>query len=266
MGGHVDVLADYASEGRRRIRSASVESPTSTRRVSFDQFDPVGRELSRREIKDGATTETKVTYDALGRLRDVMKVDGGTTLPEWAYSYDALGNLFVLRDFIGSAGATLSYRSGDRDRVCRIGYGPGGLGGTACNVVYDDVGNTVEQATRTGTRRLDYFASGNVRHITEGAAQASFRYDPFGAVQELDITGVGVTDTRHDRRYGGLIARQSLLHEPGWDLRSRGEIRAVRRSKIERRVPWHDGLHELPVERRGRSGGVPSVAPRSAPL
>ena len=46
MGGHVDVLADYASEGRRRIRSASVESPTSTRRVSFDQFDPVGRELS----------------------------------------------------------------------------------------------------------------------------------------------------------------------------------------------------------------------------
>jgi YD repeat-containing protein len=47
--------------------------------VIFEQFDPLGRELSRREIKDGAATDTKVTYDALGRLSEVMKVEGGTT-------------------------------------------------------------------------------------------------------------------------------------------------------------------------------------------
>jgi RHS repeat-associated protein len=212
MGGHVDFLADYANEGRRLIRSASVESPMGARRVIFEQCDPAGRELSRREIKDGATTTTKVTYDALGRLRDVMKVEGGTTLPLWAYGYDPLGNLHVLRHFPESTpNASLSYHQvGDRDRVCRIGYGPG-LGGTTCNVVYDGVGNTIEQATRTGTRRLDYFASGSVRRITEGAAQASFRYDPFGAMQELDVIGVGVTDTRHDRHYGRLIERRDLV-------------------------------------------------------
>jgi RHS repeat-associated protein len=197
--------AVYANDGRRLIKEAAVVTPSGSRRTIFEQFDPIGREVSRREIKDGAATNTQITYDALGRLRDVMRVDGGITLPEWAYGYDPLGNLLLLRDFVGSAGATLSYRTGDRDRVCRIGYGPGGLGGTACNVAYDVMVNTIEQVTRTGVRRLEYFASGNVRHITEGAAQATFRYDPFGAVQDLDVIGAGVSDTRHDRRYGGLI-------------------------------------------------------------
>jgi RHS repeat-associated protein len=213
MGGNIHFLADYATEGRRLIRSASVESPLGFRRMTFEQFDPVGRELSQDEINDGVGTNTQITYDALGRLRDVMKVDGGTTLPLWAYGYDPLGNLHVLRHFPDSKpDAWLSYhQAGDRDRVCRIGYGPGGLGGTACNVTYDGVGNTIEQATRTGVRRLEYFASGNVRRITEGAAQASFRYDPFGAVRELDVTGTGVSDTRRDRRYGGLIERRDQV-------------------------------------------------------
>jgi RHS repeat-associated protein len=131
--------------------------------------------------------------------------------------------------------------------VCRIGYGSG-LGGTACNVSYDGVGNIIEQVTRTGVRRLEYFASGNVRRITEGPAQASFRYDPFGAVQELDVTGVGVSDTRHDRRYGGLIERrEQVVNGTTTTFISRnipgpGGIVASRRGKKQ---DWIFGFGEL---------------------
>ena len=147
--------------------------------------------------------ETNVAYDPLGRLEHARRNDGAAAVFDWAYSYDALGNVQELRDLIGTAGAALSY--GGSDSVCRIGYGPGGLGGTACNVKHDDAGNIVEQLTRTGGRKLSYFASGKVRRIAEGAAQATFRYDAFGNVHELDITGAGVSDTRDERRYGPLI-------------------------------------------------------------
>src|ERR1035441_3924794 len=74
----------------------------------------------------------------------------------------------------------------------------------------------VRQPTRTGQRVLSYFASGNVRAIDESGVHASsaharFRYDAFGAVQELDLQGNGTTDTRHDRRYGELIERRDQV-------------------------------------------------------
>ena len=139
------------------------------------------------------------------------KTAGATTLLSWQYNYDALGNTVGLNDLVGNAGATMSFGSGDRDRVCRIGYGSGGLGGTACNVGHDGAGNIIDQATRTGHRTLSYFVSGKVRGIMEGTAQATFRYNPFSNVQELDVSGAGVSDTRHDRRYGQLIERRDQV-------------------------------------------------------
>jgi RHS repeat-associated protein len=213
FGGVTHYTASYAAGGRRLIKEMGVDSAHGARRIFDSRYDPVGRELSRREVNgEGVITGTNVTYDALGRLRDVVKVEGGTTLPQWAYGSDPLGNVHFLRHFPDSTpDAWLSYQQvGDRDRVCRIDYGPG-PSGAACNVVYDGVGNTIEQVTRTGVRRLSYFASGNVRSITEGAALANFRYDAFGDVQELDIAGPGISDARHDRRYGGLITRHDKV-------------------------------------------------------
>ena len=145
----------------------------------------------------------------LGRLGHALSTDGATTIFDWVYSYDALGNLHVLRDLLYTAGATISYGSADRDRICRIGYGTGGLGGTACNVAFNAVGNIIEQLTRTGQRTVGYFNSGKVRSIDQSGAQARFRYDGFGNVHQLDVTGLGVPFVRHDLRYGGLIERQS---------------------------------------------------------
>jgi RHS repeat-associated protein len=210
-GGIIDYEASYADLGRRLMNQARIRSPLESRDIIYLSYDPLGRELSRREIKNGAATGTDVAYDALGRLSMATKTEGVTKLFNWQYGYDALGNLVALNDLLGAADATLSLRTGDRDRVCRIGYGNSGLGGTACNVSYDSVGNVVAEPTRTGQRVFNYFDSGKVRSVADGTAGATFRYDALGSVQELDVVGTGVSDTRHDRRYGGLIERRDQI-------------------------------------------------------
>ena len=212
-GGTVDYAAIYADSGRRLMKEVTVSSAFGSRRILYLSYDPLGREQVRREIQDGAATgpKTNIGYDTLGRLSSALRTNDTMILFSRHFTYDALGNVLAQGDALGEADATLSYRTVDRDRVCRVGYGNGGLGGTACNVVYDAVGNLVQQPTRVGQRQLSYFASGAIRTITEQAVQARFRYDAFGGVQDLDIQGNGVTDTRRDRRYGGLIERREQM-------------------------------------------------------
>lgn len=199
--------ADYADVGRRLFKKSIVASGANTRSLTIDSYDAVGRELSRTEVNPSGGTQT-ASYDALGRLDATIKFNGRPTLAKWAYGYDPLGNVLRLSDGVSTAGATLSYDSTDRDRICRIGYGNGGLGGTACNVVHDSFGNVIDEPTRTGHNRLSYFNSGRVRSIDDAAqANVKFRYDGFGDVQELDL--VSSSETRSDRRYGSLISHRT---------------------------------------------------------
>ena len=101
---------------------------------------------------------------------------------------------------------TLSYQSTDRDRICSIGYGSAALS-AACDVKYDGLGNITEQKSRSnGVRKFEYFANGQVKKIADGNGNAAdFRYDAFGAVQQLELTG-NTPDTRHDHHFGGLIS------------------------------------------------------------
>ncbi len=185
FGGNTVYHADYADAGRRLLKEAEVESATGSRRVIFLNYDAIGRELGRREIRDGAADgpKTNVAYDTLGRLALVVQSLGATTLSNWAFTYDALGNLIHLDDTLAAADATLSFAAADRDRVCRIGYGNGGLGGTACNAVHDVLGNLVSQPTRSGMRDLSYFGAGGIRGISEAGREARFAYDAFGQVR-----------------------------------------------------------------------------------
>ncbi len=118
-----------------------------------------------------------------------------------------------------------------------IGYGADR--GTACNVTYDQIGNIVAQPTRTGVRQLSYLADGSVRRVIDGSTAAHFRYDAFGEVQELDLTSSTSPDTRHDRRYGGLIA---------WRDEAAG---ASTTSVLTRTIPGPDGF----VATRHGAGG-----------
>ncbi len=206
--------------------------------VSFAGVDAVGRERSLREFIDGATNgpKTNVSYNALGQLSNAVQSEGATTLFNRHFDYDALGNVTGLNDLLGSAGAAVSYGAIDRDRMCRIGYGPNGLGGTACNVQHDAVGNVVDYPTRTGARQLSYFGSGQVRTVTDAGAHARFRYDAFGQLQSLDVDGPGATEPRRDRHHGPLLEQQTIASG------------ATRTSLLTRHIPAAEGVV---ITRRG---------------
>jgi RHS repeat-associated protein len=239
--GVTSYAASYADVGRRLMRDVSVSSPQGSRSIAYQGFDPVGRERSRTEVKNAGASEavTSFSYDALGRLSTAVQTRGATTVLNQQYTYDPLGNLLGLINASGSSAddTRLTLLLTDRDRICRINYGTDS--GSDCNVTYDQVGNVVQQATRTGTRLLSYFADGSVRNVTDGTTEAQFRYDAFGEVQELDVTSNTSADTRHDRRYGGLIAWR--------DERSGASTTSV----LSRTIPGPDGFQ---ATRHGAAG------------
>src|ERR1043165_4493210 len=108
-----DSPAAYHDLGRRLIKQFAVSSPLESRKISYGGFDPVGRERSRTELKDGAGagTTTSWTYDALGRLATAQKTGGAAPLNQ-AFTYDPLGNLSKVTNTPSSAlNATLTYSS-----------------------------------------------------------------------------------------------------------------------------------------------------------
>lgn len=230
--GMIDFAAVWADTGRRLLKDVTMTSGSGSRKILYQAYDPIGRELSRRELTNGATTgpTTQHAYDALGRLSAAMKTASAITIFNWQYAYDPLGNLTAANDLVGTADATMSFNTIDHDRICRIGYGNTGLGGTACNVSYDAVGNIRDQPTRNGNRRLTWYGSGSVRTIGDASSEATYRYDGFGEVQELDVSSWGGSGARHDRFFGQRIVR-----------RDEG-VGGVHGSFLSRRIPGPNGI------------------------
>lgn len=208
--GQAGYAASYAELGRRLMNQVTVSSSFGSRAITYQGFDPVGRERSRVEARDGNATTSSFAYDALGRLSSLVKTTGTTAVLQQQFTYDPLGNLLTLTSAVpgqGPAVTTLSYLDTDRDRICRIAYGADS--DTTCNVTYDEIGNIVTQATATGQREYSYLIDGSVRTISdERGTSAHFRYDAFGEVQQLQLTSTVSTDTRDDRHYGGLMSRR----------------------------------------------------------
>lgn len=199
--GAATFAAAYDDVGRRLIKEMSVTSSSGSRAITFNGFDPAQRERSRNEARNGtAAVTTSFAYDALGRLASAVQ-SGGANPFNATFSYDPLGNL--TSNGTGATATTMTYVATDADRICRISYGTDT--GTGCNVGYDRYGNVIQQATRTGTRTLSYFNDGNVRTIDDSTSHATFRYDAFGALQELDMTSSTAFGGRQDRHYGDLI-------------------------------------------------------------
>ncbi|AKQ68271.1 hypothetical protein A176_005183 [Myxococcus hansupus] len=206
-GGVAEFVGDYANKGRRLSRGTTVATSLGSRAHHITQRDLTGREQGRTEVINGTPNEvrTTLTYDALGRLAtSKARLPNTTPLTDWSYTYDALGNLLTQTDALGTADAAMSYATGDRDRLCRVGYGNGGLGGTACNVTHDSLGNIHRQPTRTGIRRLDYFPSGNVRTVTDTNVSAHFRYGALNVLRELDLRTPD-KDARRTWGFGDLL-------------------------------------------------------------
>lgn len=130
--------ANYADTGLRLLNNAKVTSPsplTSSREFAYQgtgtfstPYDPVGRERSRREIKDGDANALTIesAYDPLGRLQFATRRIQLQSLSSMQYTYDPLGNILKHADN-GPAGpgtTTMSYSTTDRDRICSVHSAP----------------------------------------------------------------------------------------------------------------------------------------------
>jgi RHS repeat-associated protein len=220
--GAATLSATFGDTGRRLIQDMSVASPSATaREISFAPiagttgataaFDPIGRERVRQEFKDGtALTPRTNEYDSLGRVQYGKVASPLTT--ERTFLYDALGNITKQLNAVDSSSTvTLTYemRAGhDLDRVCNVVWGTASPG-DGCNVAYDGMGNITHEPTQAnGERVFSYFPNGQVSDIVNGATQASFDYDAFGAVQRLIVNTMTSADSRQDKHFGMIYLRK----------------------------------------------------------
>ncbi|RYZ39153.1 MAG: hypothetical protein EOO71_21220, partial [Myxococcaceae bacterium] len=240
-GGATQSYTVYADVGRRMLREASIASSVGSRRIVRQGHDPMGREKSRVELDNGLATgvTTTHTYDALGRLAGSVRNNSLLSLSRWGFTYDALGNVLTKNDLTADKDAALSYRSTDRDQICRVGYGNGGLGGTLCNVLHDARGNVVSQPTPGGMRSLSYFPSGAVRSISDLNGQATFHHGALGTLFEIDLQGANAVDARHEWQMGNLIERRDRV------------VNGAVESVITRNIPGAGGIV---ASRRGHKG------------
>ncbi|MCY1030650.1 hypothetical protein OV207_04205 [Corallococcus sp. BB11-1] len=231
-GGATQSYTVYADVGRRMLREASIASSIGSRRIVRQGYDPMGREKSRVELDNGLAkgVTTTHTYDALGRLAGSVRANSLLTLSRWGFTYDALGNVVTKNDLTADRDTALSYRSTDRDQICRVGYGNGGLGGTLCNILHDARGNVVSQPTPGGMRTLSYFPSGAVRSISDLNGQATFHHGALGTLFEIDLQGANAVDARHEWQMGNLLERRDRV------------VNGTVESVITRNIPGAGGI------------------------
>jgi RHS repeat-associated protein len=206
FGKRVEYSAGFAERGRRLPIDINLRSGNETRSISYTGFDAVGRETSRSEDIPWLGGFHSYNYDALGRLQSTHKLGMMSPGSAWSFQYDALGNVLNAGELMTNDNVGLSYQTTDRDRICNVTYT--GFMPPGCNVDYDSFGNIVFQPTRAGHNKLSYLNSGDPKRIeNQSGAVATFRYDAFGQVQELDIIE-GTELVRSDRRYGAYLTER----------------------------------------------------------
>lgn len=225
--GATNYSASYAPSGRRLLTDMKLAGGTHSRELAFIDttknvsigggvviqqtvraFDPVGRERSRNELIDGVSQTKAFLYDAIGQLASTTRTPVSATVPNLTLAYDALGNVLTQTAAAGTSGVKLIYpSSGDLDRLCGIAYGGAPLP-IKCNVQYDGAGSIVSEPAGTGTRTFTYSPNGRVKTIVNGSTNATFKYDAFGAVQQLTVN-TPTADARLDRHIGPLIKQRT---------------------------------------------------------
>jgi RHS repeat-associated protein len=158
--------------------------------VSF-AYDDDGRRVSTT-YPNGVVAAN--TYDAVSRLTSLTFTNGGTTLGDLTYTYDAAGNRTAVGGSLAGTVTPTAVTSATVDAANRLTQWG------AATPIYDLAGNL----TSDGVNSYTWNARNQLTAIS-GGTTAAFAYDPFG---RRSSRTVGSTTTQY--LYDGLNTAQEL--------------------------------------------------------
>jgi RHS repeat-associated protein len=164
-------VVDYAYDDDSRLQSV-----TSGGNTTSYAYDAAGNLIGTTLPAANGHVEDR-TYDRSGRLTRVKSVKAGSTLVDFTYTVDAVGNpTQVVR--VGSAPGTTTYAYDVRDRLTEACFQAGcpGGGDPFIRWTYDGVGNRLTEARPAGTTNYTYNAADELTQ----AGSTSYTYDENG--------------------------------------------------------------------------------------
>jgi YD repeat-containing protein len=221
----------YAYDGNDRLRSVTYNP--SGRVIEFNP-DVFGRPTTVSGYVDNATywpsgmlkrlTYANGTVSSYGQNERLWpaffttETGAGTEYLKSAYTYDGVGNLLTVNDFVdNSMDRTLSY-----DAVNRL-TGADGFWGTG-TLSYDGVGNLTQQSFGNSSLTYNYDAQNRLASVN-GQRVASMAYDAYGnissnagntytynAVPNLVCVNCGNAASQVEYQYDGLNQRSSVSY------------------------------------------------------
>jgi RHS repeat-associated protein len=164
-------IVDYTYDDDSRLATVSNGGQTTT--YGYD----AAASLTQTTLPSGNGYTEDRTYDRAGRLTRVKTSKTGSTLADFTYTLDPVGNpTQVVRD--GNLPGTTTYTYDARDRLTEVCFQSSCPGGTDPFIrwTYDSVGNRLSETRPSGTTNYSYDAADQLT----AAGTTSYSYDENG--------------------------------------------------------------------------------------
>jgi RHS repeat-associated protein len=154
-----------------------LQSATSAGQATTYSYDAASN-LIQTALPSGNGYVESRTYDKSGRLTEVKNANGTSTLSDFAYTLDPVGNpTTVVRS--GATSSTTTYSYDNLDRLTGVCFQAGTCPGSSDPFIrwtYDPIGNRLTEARSSGTTTYTYNAADQMTN----AGSTTYTYDQNG--------------------------------------------------------------------------------------
>jgi RHS repeat-associated protein len=163
---------DYSYDGDGRLSSVTSGSATSTY-----GYDAAGNQISLTLPSANGYVETR-GYDNAGRVTEVKNANATSTLSQFDYAYDAVGDATQ----ISTVSGVENYTYDDEGRITAVCYQTTACGASDPHIAYsyDHVGNRLTDADTSKTDTYSYNADDELASVSDGTTTTNYSYDARG--------------------------------------------------------------------------------------
>jgi RHS repeat-associated protein len=163
---------DYTYDDDGRLSNVTSGSATSTY-----GYDAASDQISLTLPLANGYVETR-SYDNAGRVTEVKNASAASTLSQFDYAYDAVGNATQITTVAGVE----NYAYDDEGRVTDVCYQSTACGPSDPHIAYtyDQVGNRLTEADASKTDTYSYNADDELASVSDGTTSTTYGYDARG--------------------------------------------------------------------------------------